>query len=120
MNIVNFIKLSAIVILVDGIYLNLVKKHFNNQLKLVQGEDLQLNMVPTILAYIFICIGLYYFIVYKGATTYDAFLLGLVIYMIYELTNKAIIKNWQWTTVLLDGLWGGILFALVHYIFKMI
>ena len=42
----------------------------------------------------------------------DAFLLGIVIYGVYESTNYAILKNWNIKAVALDTLWGGILFAL--------
>jgi uncharacterized membrane protein len=37
--------------------------------------------------------------------------------MVYELTNMAIIKKWNYTTVLLDGVWGGILFALTTFVY---
>ena len=46
----------------------------------------------------------------------DAFLLGLVIYGIYEFTNKAILTKWTYTTVVMDTVWGGILFASVTFL----
>ena len=36
--------------------------------------------------------------------------------MVYETTNKAILKDWSWKTVMIDGIWGGILFALTTYL----
>ena len=42
----------------------------------------------------------------------DAFILGILIYGVFELTNKGIFKNWNWMMVLYDGLWGGILFSI--------
>ena len=36
--------------------------------------------------------------------------------MVYETTNKAIIKNWTWKTVMIDGIWGGILFSLTTFL----
>ena len=50
-------------------------------------------MTATILAYVFIVFGLNYFIISKRASVKDAFLLGLVIYGIYEFTNKAILNK---------------------------
>jgi len=44
--------------------------------------------------------------------------LGIFVYGVYELTNRAIFKNWEWKTVVLDTLWGGILFTSVAYIYK--
>ena len=45
-----------------------------------------------------------------------AFLLGLVIYGVYEGTNYAIIDGWKPWAVALDTIWGGILFALTTWI----
>lgn len=119
-NIIGFVKMSSLVILIDMIYLKLIKNYFNEQIRLIQGSNLEMDYIAAILAYVFICIVLYYFIINQNRTIQEAFLLGLSIYMIYELTNKGIIKNWKWKTVLLDGIWGGILFSLVTYLYMKI
>jgi len=41
------------------------------------------------------------------------FLFGACIYAVYEGTNYAIFQNWPLAMVLLDTLWGGVLFVLV-------
>ena len=47
--------LSAIVFVVlDGIYLNLVQKYFNNQIKIIQGTDIKINLLYTAITYIFL------------------------------------------------------------------
>ena len=33
--------------------------------------------------------------------------------------NKAIFKKWDWFTLFLDTLWGGILFSLSVYLFRL-
>jgi uncharacterized membrane protein len=50
----------------------------------------------------------------------EAFLLGIVIYGVYETTNYALFKNWSILTVFMDTLWGGILFASTCYIINLI
>jgi len=70
------------------------------------------------LCYIFLVIGLNYFILEKKKSIWDAFLLGLVIYGVYETTNYAIFDKWQTMMVVIDTLWGGILFALTTGIIK--
>jgi uncharacterized membrane protein len=102
-------------VMIDSIYLTSISKYFNNQMKLIQGSPLVMNFAGAVLSYIFLIFGLYYFILREKKSIKDAFLFGLVIYMVYEATNKAIIKNWKWTTVLIDGVWGGILYALTTY-----
>jgi uncharacterized membrane protein len=113
--------LSAIVfVILDFIYLNLMKEYFQGQIKNVQGAPIQLDMMAALLCYIFLILGLNYFILQKRRSVQDAFLLGLVIYAVYELTNKALLSKWSYLTVILDTLWGGILFALTTKIVYLV
>jgi uncharacterized membrane protein len=114
----NFLMLlSAIVLIsVDFIYLNLIKSYFENQVNKVQGTPLKLNFLGAALCYVFLIIGLNYFIIKPHKSVSDAFLLGLIIYGVYETTNYAIFKNWSIITVIMDTLWGGLLFASTTYI----
>jgi uncharacterized membrane protein len=50
----------------------------------------------------------------------DAFLLGIVIYGVYETTNYALFKDWSILTVIIDTLWGGTLFAITTYIVNLL
>ena len=34
-----------------------------------------------------------------------------------EFTNKAIMPKWNWTSVIIDGTWGGILFGLTTFLY---
>jgi len=109
--------ISAILfVVIDFIYLNLIKKYFENQVKKVQGSQLQVNFLGAILCYIFLIFGLNYFIIKSKRSPYDAFLLGILIYGVFETTNYALFKNWSFLTVILDTLWGGTLFAVVTFI----
>lgn len=105
--------LGAIVFIVlDGIYLNIIKQHFTKQINAVQGSDIKVNFTAAILTYVFLIFGLSYFIIRKRLPITDAMLFGLVIYATYELTNMALLKKWSWITVILDTAWGSILFGL--------
>ena len=84
------------------------------------GTISSLNIPAFILCYIFIAIVLYYFIIREKRSILESFLLGLCIYAIYELTNKTLFTNWKWTTVIIDSIWGGLLFMIVTKIFYMI
>ena len=112
---------SAIVLVfIDSIYLNLIKDYFNNQIKLVQGFNIKINLLATLLCYIFLIFGINYFIIQPNRSIQDAFLLGLIIYGVFETTNMALFSKWSWLTVLIDTLWGGILFALTTFIVKLL
>jgi len=104
--------LYILLILLDVSYFSVFNAFLSNQIKLVQGESARFNIVAGVLCYVFIAIVLYYFILREKRSISDAFLLGVCIYAIYELTNKAILNKWSWQMVLLDSLWGGILFSI--------
>ena len=113
--------ISAIVfVILDYFYLNLAKNYFENQVQLVQGSPLKLNYLGAILCYIFLIFGINYFIIKPKRSIQDAFLLGLIIYAVFETTNLALFSKWSWFTVLIDSLWGGTLFALTTYIVNII
>jgi len=82
----------------------------------VQGEPLKVDYSSAFLCYLLLVFGLYHFIIVPQRSLYDAFLLGFVIYGVYETTTKALLKKWNWLTVIIDTLWGGILFTLTAYL----
>ena len=112
---------SAIIfITTDFVYLNVIKDYFNNQIKLVQGSEPKVNYLGVALCYIFLIAGINYFIIKPRKSVNDAFLLGIVIYGVYETTNYALLKNWSIITVIIDTLWGGLLFAFTTYIVNIL
>ena len=113
--------LSAIVLIsIDFVYLNVMKGYLENQLKSVQGSAVKFNYLGAALCYVFLIVGLNYFIIKPKRSVSDAFLLGIVIYGVYETTNYATFKNWSLLTVIIDTLWGGLLFAATTYIIHLI
>lgn len=113
----DFILLISAIILVsiDFIYLNIIKDYFANQIQSVQGSSLKINYLGAAICYIFLIVGINYFIIKPKKSVSDAFLLGIIIYGVYETTNYALFKNWSIFTVIIDTLWGGLLFALTTY-----
>jgi len=113
--------LSAIIfITIDFIYLNVIKDYFQNQIKMVQGSPIKINYLGAALCYILLIVGINYFIIKPRKSVSDAFLLGIVIYGVYETTNYALLKNWSILTVIIDTLWGGLLFASTTYIINLL
>ena len=103
-------------IILDSIYLTITKSYYNNQVRLIQGSGIQLKLVPTVLTYIVLVFGLYYIILRNKRPIKEAILLGFVIYAVFELTNMAIFNKWSATSVVLDTLWGSILFGTTTYV----
>ncbi len=104
--------LGLVFVLIDAIYLNLVSPYFNTVVRRVQGSPIQLDWIATILCYILLVGGLYWFVIRERRSWKEAAFLGLVVYGVYETTTKALLKNWDWFTVLLDTTWGMVLFSI--------
>ena len=112
---------SAIIfVFIDFIYLNLIKNYFSNQIKSVQLSQMKVNLFGAVLCYIFLVVGINYFIIKPKKSVSEAFLLGIIIYGVYETTNYALFKNWSILTVIIDTLWGGVLFASTTYLVNML
>lgn len=112
---------SAILfVVIDFVYLNIMRGYFEKQVQQIQGSPIKINMVSAMICYIFLIVGLNYFIIQPKKSVSDAFLLGIVIYGVYETTNWALLKNWSPLTVIMDTLWGGVLFALTTWIVMLL
>jgi uncharacterized membrane protein len=102
-------------LLLDGIYLTLFSNFFNDVVMKVQGSKLKINLVGAALCYIFLVFGLHYFIIKHKKPLLDAFILGIVVYGVYETTTYALFEKWSPLAVMMDTFWGGILFTLTTY-----
>ena len=111
---------AIILIVIDFAYLKVMNGYFNNQIKSVQGSPIKMNYLGAALCYILLIAGINYFIIKPRRSVSDAFLLGIIIYGVYETTNYALLKNWSILTVIIDTLWGGTLFAATTYIVNLI
>ena len=103
---------GIIMLLLDFVYLSSLSKTYSDQVAAIQRTVMNLKMEGAALCYLFLIFGLYYFILKDNKSPFDAFLLGLVIYGVYETTTYAIFKKWPFNLVIIDTLWGGTLFAL--------
>ena len=113
--------ISAILLItIDSIYLKMITPFFSAQIRKVQQTPIKINYVGAVLSYLFLVTGLNYFIIKPNKPVSDAFLLGIVIYGVYEATNYALLTKWNISTVIIDTLWGGILFAITTYILKLL
>ena len=113
--------ISAIILVcIDFTYLSFFKNMFGKQVQDIQGSKIKMNFLAIVICYIFLISGLNYFIIRPKRSVNDAFLFGLIIYGVYETTNWAIFTNWSVFSVIIDTLWGGILFALTTFIVRLL
>jgi uncharacterized membrane protein len=120
MNLKQIIISAIAMLLLDFVYLSGFSKFFNDLVTSIQGTKIKFNPVGAILCYILLIGGLNYFIIARRKSLQEAFILGIVIYGVYETTNLTILSKWSPKAVALDTLWGGILFALTTKITYML
>ena len=116
----NYFLFSIILLLLDMIYLGIFSKQLTNQIIIVQQQPFKVNWISLVLCYLLLTLGAYYFVILKHLSALDTFFLGCFVYGVYDLTNHATFRRWQWSTVLLDTFWGGTLFVSSRYLFKQI
>ena len=109
---------SIVFLLLDYMYLQLIYPYFSTQIADVQKTPMKINYLGMAFCYVFLLCGLHYFIILPKKSAHDAFLLGILIYGVYESTNYALFSNWSIMTVFIDTLWGGILFGLTTAIIQ--
>ena len=108
--------ITVVMIALDSIYISIIMKTFSEQIIKIQRVVMTFRPEGAILCYFALVFGLYYFIIQPKKSPLDAFLLGLVIYAVYETTNYATLKKWSPYLVVIDTLWGGILFGTTTYL----
>jgi uncharacterized membrane protein len=102
---------TVVLLLLDALWISLNLKSYKNQVITVQRVVMQVKPVGAIIVYIALIFALFYFILLKKRPVFEAFLLGLVIYAVYDFTNYAMLKKWDLMLACADTLWGGVLCA---------
>tara|TARA_Y100000590_G_C14851883_1_gene687971 strand:- start:24 stop:398 length:375 start_codon:yes stop_codon:yes gene_type:complete len=114
----SFLVSSIVILVLDYVYLTLTKHYFSRLVQIIQGSPLKMRVLSAGVTYIFLIFALQYFIFNRESEdkVKDAFFLGLCIYGVFDLTNRTIFKDWSLMAVVMDTLWGGMLFAGTTYI----
>ena len=106
-------------VILDLIFFWVNQTFLSKTLFSIQGSSTKIRYTSAFFCYIALTFLLYYFIVKPKRSLVDAFLLGISVYAVYETTNYALFKNWPLQMVIMDTLWGGIMFLIVAYIAKL-
>lgn len=107
-------------IVFDALYIMPQLKTFQTIYLQIQKSPLKVRYRSAIVCYLLLSILIYTFILRPKRSIQEAFLLGLCVYGIYDATTYALLKDYPLSTALIDTLWGGILFVLVTYVYRLI
>lgn len=105
---------------IDSAYLYVMGPIVGKHIRMIQGSTMAINMYGAAVAYTCMTLLLTYFILNRTNSVKDAFILGALSYGIYEGTNWATFRQWPPFVVIVDTLWGGVLFAITTYILNNI
>jgi uncharacterized membrane protein len=106
---------AAVFLILDAIMLSLVMKPlFTRHIGPLMAEPIRL--APAVVFYLAYVAGLVYLVSLPALKTgapvlVPALIIGLMAYGTYEFTSWAIMRDWHWTMVATDTLWGGTLTA---------
>lgn len=110
------------IIFIDSIWLTLMIPRFY---RVYLGHIMNnFNYVPAAIFYSMYSFGISFLIVLPGLragagstqVALSGFILGLIAYGAYDLTNQATLKDWPLTVTIIDMAWGAILTAIVSLI----
>lgn len=122
-----FLATSLVFLIIDGIWLGVVAWPFY---KSEIGQLLKpVSIAPAIIFYVIYVVAMIYFVISPNLNPYDwknvlmmGFMLGVVCYATYDLTNLATLKDWSWKVSLIDIIWGGFVTStttsIVAYLFR--
>jgi len=114
----NILYLTILILVVDIFWLALMKSHWAKIIPAIQGSPLNVRIIPSIVVYLLLALGLYALVFYPERYTklQKAAILGLVVYGVFDMTNYAVFKNYPLWIAMSDMVWGGILLTAVAYI----
>ena len=114
----NILKSSIIMLIIDIFYLKFfAASSFLKMVKTIQKSSVDVNYVYAGITYVLMMIAFNYFILFKKGTYIDAFLLGVVIYGVFDFTNMALFSDYKLAIAIQDTLWGGVLFYLTNVLY---
>lgn len=107
---VEIVKITVLMVAIDSIYLFFIKNKYGEMIANIQKSPMNVNILGAVLSYSMVVAGFYLFGYREGLSSFKTFLLGFVMYGLYETTSYALFDNWKVWALVVDSLWGGLLY----------
>jgi len=118
---VNLILVAVILLTLDSVYLGLTKSMLLPVFETIQcGSPLVFRYEGAVACYLLLTLGHYYFVIRENRPLWEAFLMGVFVYGIYDTTTLAVFKKYTIQMAAMDTLWGGVLFAATALVYRRI
>ena len=115
-----YLKLGAILLALDAVYLTLVGNRFKTMIESIQKSSMKLRYGSIAACYVLILFGLKHLIMDHKRPIADAFILGFMVYGVFDTVNYAIFRKWDLQMAIVDAIWGGVLFSLTTHIYRLL
>lgn len=102
---------AVLLVLFDLPWLMVSGPYVKGMIQRIQGSPLRFAYLPAVIVYIAMA-----YILLQTKTPTEAFYVGAATYAVYDFTNLATLKNYDFSFALVDTLWGGVLFALTRFV----
>ena len=110
-SLIEILLLFIVVLSIDYVYLTLNHDYFRSLITTIQKTNFKFDYIGAVIAYVCITLLLYVFIIMSELSLLHAFILGVLTYGVYHGTNYACFKKWPMNLIIMDSIWGGILFV---------
>ena len=113
-----FVLLSILIL--DMLWINLFFKYrFFPMIETIQKSPVIINPSYVVAAYM-ILTALVFILIPKCSSPAEAFLIGFLVYAVYDSTNLATITDWNLVNAIIDSVWGGVLFMIIYILYTQI
>lgn len=110
---------SVILLTLDYVYLsNFGAKPFLNMVEKIQNEKTILKLPAAVVSYVLLILAVHQIVLEKPDNYRRAFMIGLIIYGVFDATNMALFNKYDITVAIEDSIWGGVLFATTLYLYN--
>jgi len=113
-----FLLILILLLIIDIPMITVINaKMYQDQFLRINAGPMNLSMktwISAIICYLLLVFGLYYFSI-KENNYFNATILGLIIYGVYNTTNLVSINKYGIIESILDTLWGTTLFTILSY-----
>lgn len=101
-------------VLLDLLFFWVNASFLSKTIRNVQGKSSDVRLSGAVLCYVALTLLMYFTLSLDYLKTFG---LGVGVYAVYEGTNYAIFEKWPLQMVVMDTIWGGLLFVLVKAIY---
>lgn len=107
------LKTAAILFLIDLFWLATGGIFFRSMVQTIQHSEIEVRFLSAVFVYLLLA-----YMLLETRSYAQAFSYGVAIYGVFDFTNLALFKDYDWKIAIADTLWGGILMTFGRYMLQ--